>query len=385
MAKRVGIVAVAQTKFAPSRRDVNMPELANEVIQAVLAETGLQFGEHGTGIDSSTLVCDDIMDGRTLGDMEHQAILGGNYNDSLRIPQDGVQAIIYSAATIMGGHDDVILVVGVTKESLNRSRNTVSNFGVEPIFTRPLGIDYLSAAGMQAMYYLNKNGISREQCAKVVVKNRKNAAKNPVAQARTPVTVEEVLKAKMLAAPIGELDAYPVTDGAVAMILAVEDKAKRLTKTPVWITGMGFARDVHELGGRDLAACESLTEAAKQAYRMAGITDPKKEIDLVELTEEYSYQELLWSEGLGLCPRGGGGKLIDSGKTELNGQLPINASGGLLSGVPLNVAGLSRTAEAVLQLRGEAGDRQVAGARTAVAQGISGPAGQLQSLLLLSN
>ena len=177
MAKRVGIVAIAQTKYEKVRRDVNMPELAHEVIKSVLGETGLTFGDHGTGIDSSTLVCDDLMDGRTLSDMEHQAILGGNYNDNLRIPQDGLQAIIYSAATIMGGRDDVILVVGVAKESLNKSRNSVSNFGMEPIFMRPLGIDYLSAAAMQAQCYMHQSGVTREQCARVVVKSRKNAAK----------------------------------------------------------------------------------------------------------------------------------------------------------------------------------------------------------------
>jgi acetyl-CoA C-acetyltransferase len=199
------------------------------------------------------------------------------------------------------------------------------------------------------------------------------------------VTIDDVLSSEMIADPIKVLDAKPVSDGACTLILAKEEKAKKLTDRPIWITGMGNCYDAHYLGDRDLADCDSLVKAAREAYNMAGITDARREINVAELADEYSYQELLWYEGLGFCDRGRGGELMDSGATEMGGDLPVNPSGGLLSGVPSGVAGMSRVTEAFLQLRGEAGNRQVEGAKIALAQGVTGACGQSQCVIVLSN
>jgi acetyl-CoA C-acetyltransferase len=383
MTERVGIVAVAQTKYTASRRDVNQVELAHEAVKQVLEETGLKFTEDGTGIDTSVVATDDFWDARTLSDVPYGDILASHMRDATKVAQDGAQAVLYAAATILSRHDDIIILLGICKESQSLSRNILTNCGFDPIYMRKLGIDYLSAVALQAQRYMYKYGITREQCAKVVVKNRKNAKNNPFAQAPMDLTLDDVLNSEMLASPISVLDYYPVSDGACAMILATEEKAKKITDKPVWITGLGNARDAHNLGDRDLADCDSLVVAAQKAYKMTGITNPLKEIDVIELSEQASYQELLWSEGLGLCGRGEGGKLIDSGVTHMGGRLPINPSGGLLSGVPVLVAGLSRVAEAVLQLRGEAGARQVDGAKMALAHGVDGPCGQLHCVVIL--
>jgi acetyl-CoA C-acetyltransferase len=161
--------------------------------------------------------------------------------------------------------------------------------------------------------------------------------------------------------------------------------ARQLTDRPVWIRGVGSCYDAYYPGDRDLADCDALMMAAKRAYSMAGIRNPLEEIHVAEISEEYSYQELLWTEGLGLCERGEGGRLIDDGVTYMEGKLPVNPSGGLLSGCPTHVAGLARVAEAVLQLRGESGGRQVEGARTALAHGVSGACGQMHCVLILEN
>lgn len=383
MAERVGIVAVAQTKYSEARRDVRLEQLANEAIKQVLEETGLKWTEDGTGIDNSVIVSDDGWDTRTISD-EHYGVVTGSYDRSHdHVTHDGAQAVWYSVASILSHYDDIQLVAACCKESQHRSRNILTSAGFDPVYQRLLGIDYLSAAALQARRYMDKYGITREQCAKVVVKNRKNAKNNPFAQAPMRLTVRDVLNSRMLASPISQLDYYPVSDGACAMILATEKKAKKLTDKPVWVTGFGSARDAHNLGDRDLGDCDSLVAAAQRAYKMAGITNPRKEIDIVELSEECSYQELLWSEGLGFCGRGEGGKLIDSRVTEMSGELPINPSGGVISGVPKLVAGLSRVAEAVLQLRGEAEGRQVDGVKVALAHGFSGPAGQLHCVIVL--
>jgi acetyl-CoA C-acetyltransferase len=118
---------------------------------------------------------------------------------------------------------------------------------------------------------------------------------------------------------------------------------------------------------------------------MAGIRNPMKQIDVAEISEEYSYQEPLWMEGLGFCGRGEGGRLVDSGVTKMDGKLPVNPSGGMLSGNPTCVAGIARVAEAVLQLRGEAGDRQVKNAQVALAHGVTGICGQHHCVMILGN
>jgi acetyl-CoA C-acetyltransferase len=230
---------------------------------------------------------------------------------------------------------------------------------------------------------MHKYGVTEEQCARVSVKNLQNGKRNPYPHRGMEVTVGQVMSSRMLANPIKELDAYPITDGACAMILAVEDKARKWARNPVWISGIASRLDSFYLGDRDLAEVASLKAAAKKAYQMAGITNPRKEIDLVELSDYYSYQELLWLEGMGFCKRGEGGKMVEKGVTAMDGELPVNPSGGILSGNPVTVAGAVRVAEAALQLMGQAGKRQVAGVKRALAQGHCGPCGQGQCVVIL--
>ena len=171
-------------------------------------------------------------------------------------------------------------------------------------------------------------------------------------------------------------------DGAAAVILASEDKAREICDNPVWIEGVGNCSDGY-LRDRDLGKMTAMKTAAEKAYAMAGVKDPAREIDVVELYDAFSYQELLWLEGLGLCPEGGAGRLIDDGVTSMDGALPVNPSGGCLSAHAVLVAGMVRLIEGVLQLRGEAGDRQVAGCRRALAHGTNGPCGPSHCVMVL--
>ncbi|MCK4964677.1 MAG: thiolase family protein, partial [Dehalococcoidia bacterium] len=224
-----------------------------------------------------------------------------------------------------------------------------------------------------------------EQCAKVSVKNHGNAKANPYAQLPLDITVEDVLKSRVLADPIKLLDASPISDGACAIIIAEEKTAGERCSKPIWIKGIGHCADAYHLGDRDLAEVDALVSAAGRAYKMAGITNPTDEIDLAEVYDAFSYMELMWMEGLGLCGRGEAGNMVDSAVTELGGALPINPSGGVLSAHAVQVAGLARIAEAVLQLRGEAGARQVEGSKVALAHGIEGACGQGHCVFVLEN
>jgi acetyl-CoA C-acetyltransferase len=384
MSERIGIVAVAQTKYHPNRAEVKEGEMAYEAIKQVLQETGLKYVNDGSGIDAAVSCCSDYRDGRTIASLNVSSFLGTHFRCEERVSSDGINAVFYAMMHILSGEHDTVIVSTHCKESMTSS-SLVENLAFEPVMMRVLGLDFLTAAALQANRYMSKYKITPEQCAKVVVKNRGNAKNNPYAQAPMSLTVKDVLNSKMLADPIHELDTKPISDGACVMIMAREEKAKKFCKKPIWITGVSNCYEAHYLGDRDLADCKALTKAAKKAYKMAGIINPLKEIDVAEISEKFSYEELLWMEGLGLCERGGGGIMIDSGVTKMGGKLPVNPSGGCLSGNPSEVAGMTRVIEAVLQLRNQAGARQVTNAKVALAHGTTGICGQLQTVMILSN
>ena len=292
--------------------------------------------------------------------------------------------VYHAVIDILSGHYDTVLLVSMVKES-DTAIPPVENCYFDHIYLQPLGLDYLSASALQARRYMERNNVSPEQCALAAVKARHNAKNNPYAQEPLDITVEDVLNSEMLASPIRRLDAKPpVSDGACAFILTTEEKAKTLTDKPVWVTGIGNCYGAHYPGDRDLSECDSLVAAAQRAYAMAGIVDPLKEVHVAEISTDYSYQELLWSEGLGFCGQGEGGRFIKQGASQMSGILPINPSGGPLAGNPIGVAGSARVVEAVTQLRGEAGARQIDGAEVALAHGFTGACGQSHCVLILS-
>lgn len=378
MTERVAIVGVAQTRFSPKRADVNVGEMAYEAIEQVLAETGLEIERD---ISNAISCSHDIWDGQTISDIGITDVIGGHLRNEEKMAMDGSTAVYYGAIGILSGEFDCTLVLAHTKMS-QTNRNIVNNTAFDPLYTRMLGFDFTSAAALQARRYMSVHGISEKQVAAVVMKNLSNARRNPVMHNGRNLSLDEALSAPMVADPIRTLDIAPDTDGAVALILASEERAKQITSSPAWILGLGTCYDAHYLGDRDLADCMALEKASAMAYRMAGITDPRRQIDLVELGDEFSYQELLWLEGLGLCERGEAGRITEDGLTGFAGALPVNPSGGLLGGVPANVAGLNRVAEAALQVMGRSAV-QVKDVDIAVAQGHSGFCGQHQCVIVL--
>ena len=380
MAVRVAIVAAAQTKYQPSRADVNEAELAYEAIKQVLQETGLTLSD----IDSVVTCCQDAWDGRTIASLNLQNVVGAHFGHEFTVAEDGINAAYVAMSQVLSGHYEVVLVESHMKESQGE-KSLIENSVFDAILMRQLGLDFTSAAALQARRYMDKYGITPEQCAKVVVRNHGNAKNNSLAQSSLHITVDDVLRSEILASPIRLLDAKPISDGACALIVTSEEKAKKLAKKPVWVMGASNCYETHYLGDRELADCDALMKAAEKAYTMADIHNPLSQIDVAEISTEYSYQEPLWMEGLGFCGRGEGGKLVDSGMIEMGGQLPVNPSGGVLPGNPNGVAGIARVTEAVLQLRGEAGARQVDGAKVALAHGYTGICGQHQAVMVLAN
>jgi acetyl-CoA C-acetyltransferase len=159
--------------------------------------------------------------------------------------------------------------------------------------------------------------------------------------------------------------------------------AAKFKQKPVWIKGVSFCADNFFFGDRDLSRARSLTMAAKKAYTMAGIKDPKKEIDVAELYDAFTYQELMWLEEMGLADDAMAGKLLEKGEFNIDGRLPVNASGGLLSGHPVIAAGLYSMAAVVRQIRGDADGFQVKKAKTGLVHGVNGLGGQSHCVFIL--
>ncbi len=377
--KKVAICAVAQHKNEPDLWYKRFQGMLLDVLEDLQAQTGFDFNED-TGVNTIVSCSDDFFDARTISDNGVTDVLGGHYRAEEKMAQEGLNAVGYALAVILSGHSDLVLVMGHCKESQSESRNMISNLGFDPFYGRSVGLDYMNAAALQARAYMTKAGITDEHLARIVVRARQWAARNPYANAREILEEGRVMASPMVCDPIRQLHVYPVSDGAVGMLLASEERAKEFTDKPVWITGFANCMDSYFLGDRDLTGNVALKKAAERAYRKAGIKNPRKAIDVVEVMDAYAYQQPLWMEGLGFCEEGQGGRFIEEGGP---GKYKVNLSGGMLAGNPVIISGLYRAAEAALQLRGEAGDRQAPDVKSAVAHSTTGAAGQFHSVLIL--
>src|SRR5512136_122679 len=378
--ERIAIVGVGQTKYERGKTK-NFAELVYEVTRKALDDAGMELRD----IDNVVTTTNDFYDGRTIACMPIAEAAGSYGRDATNVEGDGTLGAFYGLMRTLSGVYGTTLVTTHCKVSEGSPRK-LFNQAFDPVYDRLLGMDAISSSALQARAYMHRFGITEEQCAKVSVKNHGNAKNNPYAHVALDITVEDVMKSPMLAEPIKRLDTSPISDGACAIILATEEVVKKkAARKPVWIKGVAHCTDAYRLGERDLTHSLPLETAAKKAYQMAGIKDPSREIHVAEVYDAFSYMELMWYEGLGFCGPGQGGQLIDSGVTRMGGKLPVNPSGGVLSAHSVQVAGLARIAEAVLQLRGDAGKRQVPGAKMAVAHGVTGICAQTHCVWVLSN
>jgi acetyl-CoA C-acetyltransferase len=375
----IAIVGVAQTGYEAKIRNKTNYDLVYEVTKGVLDDAGLSLAD----IDNIVTVSNDFMDGRTISSMAVGEAAGGHDKNISTVEGDGTFGAFYGAMRVLGGFNTT-LVVAHSKGS-EGSLKHITNAMFDPVYHRLIGIEAISASAIQANSYMDRFGLSEESFAMVSVKNHQNGFNNPYAHMPLNLTVEDVMKSARIADPLKLLDCSPVSDGAAAIIIANEEYSRRAKTRPVWIKGIAHCAEEYFLGDRDLAVAKSLRQASRKAYEMAGISRPVDSIDVVELYDAFSYMEPLWLEGLGFCEEGRGPGMLRDGITLMSGKLPVNPSGGVLSSHALLVAGLARIIEATLQLRGEAGSRQIPEAKTALAHGINGPCGQSHCVWVLSS
>jgi acetyl-CoA C-acetyltransferase len=284
----------------------------------------------------------------------------------------GVFAAIQGWWQVASGMFDTCLVVCEEKMSSTQPHAQGAFITIfDNILERPLGPNLLWIFALEMNRYMSVHGLDKRDIAQVAVKNKRNAADHPAALlGEADITVEDILNSEVLAWPVQRLDVSPVTDGAVAMVFAAEHVAKRSTKTPVWVEGVGWHLDTAYWTNRDLYYPRYVEYAARQAYEMAGIREPRKEINIAEPYDPFDYKELHHLEGLLLFDKGKAPEAARDGVLNRDGDLPSCPSGGLLGvGNPIAAAGLMKIAELYWQLSGQAGARQVPGdPRKGVAQ-----------------
>jgi acetyl-CoA C-acetyltransferase len=370
--RRVAIVGTGQTKCKERRDDVSFPGLVYEAASRALEDAGVTIKEIDAVVFGSA---PELFEGVSHPEHWCAEASGALLKPQMRIHTGGTvgaSAGIAAFYHVASGLFDTVLAV--TGDKLSESPVQLGLSTVyDPVLGRQFACGAPSAVALQARQYMHKYGVTEEQAALVAVKNRKNALLNPYAQLKIPnISVEMVMNSPVLSSPIKLLDSCPASDGACAMVLAGERRAEKLTARPAWIKAVASYNEGVYYAGRNFADPLALMEAAKKVYTVAGITDPRREIDVAELYEAFSFQEMLWTEAMFFCERGQGGRLVESGATEMTGDLPVNPSGGVLSTNTIGATAMMRQAEAAMQVMGRAGEHQIDGARTAIAHGWGG-------------
>jgi acetyl-CoA acetyltransferase len=274
----------------------------------------------------------------------------------------GATALHHAVRAVRSGEREVVLVLGVEK---------LTQFGGGTLPLLPsdpevrLGLVMPALYAMRARRFLHERDASATDLALVSVKARAHGAANPVAQLRTPVTVEEVLASRPVADPLTLFMCCPTGDGAAALVVVSDRVRARLGRPAIRVAASVLHSGAMELGGRDMLRPQITADTARDAYEQAG-TGPQ-ELDLVELHDAFSIAELIYYEALGLCPPGSATKLIREGRTGYGGPVVVNPSGGLLAkGHPVAASGAAQVVEVFWQLTGGAGGRAVPGARVAL-------------------
>jgi acetyl-CoA acetyltransferase len=282
------------------------------------------------------------------------------------------------AAIQLGLCEVAVIAYGSTQRSIGRQNASVREINPYETPYRPFLPS--TAYALAASRHMHQFGTTREQMAEVAVAARQWALKNPVAWEKKPLTVEEVLGARMVSYPFTVRDICLVTDGGGAIVLVSTERAKSLKKPPVYVLGQGeFITHANISSMPDLTVTGA-AESGRRAYAMAGLT--AKDIDVVELYDAFTINTILFLEDLGFCKKGEGGAFVSGGRIAPGGSLPVNTNGGGLSYCHPGMYGLFLLIEAVRQLRGECGDRQIAGAKTAIAHGNGGVLSSQSTVIL---
>ncbi len=377
--REVAVIGIGMTKFG---------ELWDKSFRDLVAEAGVKAimdaGIEGKDIDAMYI---GGMSSGGFVEQEHVAPLAIEVAglEDFHIPATRVEGACASGGLAMrqgyiavaSGIHDIVLVGGAEKmtDVVGTEATNVLASAADREWEAFFGMTFPGLYALMARYHMHKYGTTQEQLAGVAVKNHYNGSMNPNAQFNRKISIEDVLASPMVADPLHLLDCSPITDGAAAAILAPLDIAKKYTDKIVKILASTQASDTISLHNRKrFDALPAAIHAARQAYKMAGV-EPK-DIDVAEVHDCFTIAEIMAIEDLGFFEKGEGGKATEEGLTAIDGQIPINTSGGLKAkGHPVGATGIAQINEIVMQLRGEAGKRQVKDAEVGLTHNVGGSGG----------
>jgi len=353
----VAIVGVGCVGFRPITPELSYKELMYEAAVKAYEDAGISPRKD---VDVFVTCAEDYLEGFSIFDEFVPDQLGAALRHLFTVSGDGMLGLATAYMLIKTGQFDTVVVEAHSKASDILTYTDIVAFGLDPIFNRPLGGHPYYVAGMEMNRYMYDTGTTMEQCAHVVVKNKRNAIQNPYAAYGANITLDQVLCSEACFYPLKKLEISTPADGCIVMVLASEKIAGKLSDIPIWVKGVGWCTETPNLETRDWARSVYTQLAAEMAYKTAKITNPWKEIDFAEIHDLFAYKELQHMEALKLCSCGEAGKMTEGGLTASDGEFPVNSSGGLLGmGYGLEASGMQKLLEVVLQLRGEAGQRQI--------------------------
>jgi len=376
LTEKIAVVGIGHAKFG-KRTDATIRELAHEAVQPAFEDAGITTAD----VDAS-VVC---IAGAVFAAQASPGALIHDYvglgNKSMFLVEaacaTGSAGVRTAWSLIRAGLAEVVLVIGaetMTHIGTPMATEWMARAG-DTRWEYPFGITFPGFYALMATRHMHEFGTTRMQLSMVSVKSHKYGAMNPYAHLQREVTLEEAMKSVPICQPLNLYDCCLISDGAAAVIMTSEEKARKITDTPVWLVGLGSASDTMMISERpSLVGLTASRVAAEQAYKMAGVTP--NDIDVANTHDCFSIAEIMSYEDLGFCKKGEGGKFIEEGQSYIGGKVPINVDGGLKSkGHPLGATGVSMTYEVVKQLRGEAGNRQVNGAEVGLSHNV-GETGQ---------
>jgi acetyl-CoA C-acetyltransferase len=370
MANHAAVIGIGQTKYEAKRIDVSQPGLIREAALRALEDAELEWKD----IDAVVLgKAPDMFEGVMMPELFLAEALGCVGKPMLRVHTAGSvggSTAVVAASLVQAGIHERVLTVAYEKQS---ESNAMWALSIKMPFSQAM---VAGAGGFFAPLingYRARSGAPDDTGIRVALKDRLNALKNPYAHLQLPdIDFDMIANSPMLWDPIRYLETCPSSDGACAMVISSEQIAKAAAKPAAWIHATHMKTEPTMFAGRDQVMPQAGLECSAELYKKAGISDPRKELDCAEIYVPFSWFEPMWMENLHFSPINEGWKMTYEGATALDGDMPVNMSGGVLSSNAIGASGMIRFAEAAMQVRGQAGAHQIDGARRAMGHAYGG-------------
>jgi acetyl-CoA C-acetyltransferase len=378
MAERVAVIGVGQTEFMSKNMEVSQSELVNLAVRRALENAELTIKD----IDAVIISNMELFEGLYLADTVLSEGTGSYLKSGMRVQSGGTSGSTCAVTAFehaATGLFNAVLAIGYEKQDEGSSDASLRSISEDTFFDINTGArGAANVISELAQEMLDRGSVTEEQIAKLRVKQSENASRNPHAHLRKRLTVNDVLNSRYIIPPLRLWHICPTSIGACAMIVAPESRAKKMSPKQAWVMdwvsihgGMqplvgyqGVALGKGPLGPMWAFGVEN---SSAKLYKRNRINNPRKEFDVVEVYDMSTWNEAAWYECMRLCEKNSAGKLIDEGATTLNGDIPVNPSGGVTSTNAIGASAMLRIAEAAIQIRGEGGERQVPNVKTALA------------------